>query len=161
MDFQNNIKSFTPIEITLLIIFILFIIMPVQIPVFIGPIVNSPLGILCIFTITLFLFLYSNPILAIVYIFVGYELIRRTSAHESFTDYNNNNNVIVQTIDNNVTKPDVPLLKPEGISSAVGDVLEHDIINTMVPTPSTTPTSNFIQTSFKPLLQSIGTASDF
>jgi hypothetical protein len=32
------------------------------------------------FAITLYLFFYSNPILAILYIFVAYELLRRSAA---------------------------------------------------------------------------------
>ena len=41
--------------------------------------IDSPLGMAVLFGITLSLFVYFNPILGVLYIFVAYELLRRSS----------------------------------------------------------------------------------
>jgi hypothetical protein len=80
MKFLNKIDRFSPLDITLFIVFIIYIVFPVETPDFMAGLVNSPLGMLTMFIITIFLFLYTNPTLAILYIFVAYELLRRSNS---------------------------------------------------------------------------------
>jgi hypothetical protein len=73
MKFLNS-----PIEYAMLGVFILFLIIPVKIPLPIAQVVDSPLGMIMLFLATMALFVYVNPILGILYIFVAYELLRRS-----------------------------------------------------------------------------------
>jgi len=72
-------KKLSVIETVLMIIFILFVIFPIEIPSSISTMIDSPLGMAVLFGITLSLFIYFNPILGVLYIFVAYELLRRSS----------------------------------------------------------------------------------
>ncbi len=79
MKLSDFTKSLSPLEIAALVIFIVYIVFPFKTPLFLAGVVNTPIGLLVVLIITLYLFFYTNPILAVVYIFVAYELIRRTS----------------------------------------------------------------------------------
>jgi hypothetical protein len=72
-------KMTSPLQIFLLVIFVIYIVFPIKFPDFISNWIDSSLGMIVIFAITLFLFCYVNPILGVLYVFVAYELIRRSS----------------------------------------------------------------------------------
>jgi hypothetical protein len=57
MNVANLFKSMTPIEMVLLVVFVLYIVLPIETPEMIAPAVDSPLGMLVMFCITLYLFL--------------------------------------------------------------------------------------------------------
>ena len=79
MKVLESFKSLSPLEIISLVLFITFIIFPIKLPHWLANMIDSPLGFLSLFIITVFLFFYVNPILGIIYILVAYELIRRSS----------------------------------------------------------------------------------
>ena len=70
-------KNFSPVDYGLLVIFVLYIVFPVETPTWLAPYVDSPLALVFFFIVTLCLFIYTNPILGVLYIFVVYELLRR------------------------------------------------------------------------------------
>jgi hypothetical protein len=78
----KNIKSFNVYEIVLFLSFIIYIVFPIYPPTLLASIVNSPLGIIILFLITVSLFLYANPILGFTYIFVAYILLMRSKQTE-------------------------------------------------------------------------------
>lgn len=77
----------SPFEYVLLVSFILYLVLPVNIPEPIAKFVETPLGIIGLFLITVALFVYVNPILGVLYIFVAYELLRRSSRITGKTAY--------------------------------------------------------------------------
>ncbi len=79
-NLKNLVKSASPLEIGLFILFVLYIVLPIHTPSSLAPLIDSPGGIIGIFAVTLYLFLYTNPILGILYIFVAYELLRRSGS---------------------------------------------------------------------------------
>jgi hypothetical protein len=79
MKFGNLLKMMTPLEMFLVLAFVLYIVLPINTPKEIAGAIDSPLGILVLFCITLYLFLYMNPVLGVLYIFVAYQLLRRSS----------------------------------------------------------------------------------
>ena len=82
MNMNLNLKSFQKMsapEFVLLGVFIVYILFPISTPIEIAPLIDSPVGYVGIFVITLLLFVYTSPILGVLYIFVAYELIRRSS----------------------------------------------------------------------------------
>ena len=66
------------LELIVLAMFIIYIVLPVKTPYYLAPLINSTLGMLLVFIVTIYLVLYTHPILAIVSIFVAYELMRRS-----------------------------------------------------------------------------------
>ena len=158
MKITENLKSFSPLEISLLVLFIIYLVLPIQTPDFLAPAINSPLGMLMIFIITVFLFLYMNPILAIVYIFVGYELLRRSSSSIGNMIYNSN--VIKHNIYNNGREV-VPLFKKENeLAEKRRTTLEEEIISTMAPIGHSDPVV-YNTSTYKPISESVGSASLF
>jgi hypothetical protein len=75
----NILQKVSVPEMSLLIVFIIYVIFPISTPEVFVPIIDSPIGYVSVFIITVGLFVYTTPLLGIVYIFVAYELIRRSS----------------------------------------------------------------------------------
>jgi hypothetical protein len=79
MNLFNKVKSFSPLDILLIIVFIVYIVFPIATPDVLKPYIDSPLGIIFLFVVTISLFVYTNPILGVLYILVAYEVLRRNS----------------------------------------------------------------------------------
>ena len=73
------LKKLSSKEMIVMIAFILYIILPVATPSVLIPLINSYLGLVIIFAITVSLFVYSTSVLGILFLFVAYELLRRSS----------------------------------------------------------------------------------
>jgi len=145
----NLFKSLSQLEITLLVIFILYIILPIQTPRFLTDYVDSPLGMLTMFIITVYLFFNVNPILAIVYIFVAYELLRR----------NNNiaRSVTMIQYTPSQAKKDVELqqMNPHKPTS-----LEEEVVQKMAPI-GRSDNITFSPSDYKPVADNVKNASMF
>lgn len=75
------LKSISPLEIILFIVFVIYILFPIKTPNVLIPFINSSFGLALILIATLYLFFYTTPILAILAILVAYELIRRSNGN--------------------------------------------------------------------------------
>ena len=69
----------SPLEIFLFILFLVYLVFPVPTPPMLSSLVDSSIGMLVVFMVTVYLFFYTNPILGVLSIFVAYELLRRSS----------------------------------------------------------------------------------
>ena len=87
MKFKNLLKTIKPAEILVLVIFVLYLILPVSTPSIMSPYIESPMGLLLIFGLTISLFIYSHPILGVLFIFVAYTLLRRSSTVKNSDNY--------------------------------------------------------------------------
>ncbi len=90
MKLPAILRSITLIEIVVLVLFVFYLVFPIPTPRPIAPYIESPLGMIGILAVLIYLFLYSNPILAVLYIFVGYELLRRSSKSGSYIPNSSN-----------------------------------------------------------------------
>ena len=119
MDFKQIFKSLTKLEIILLVVFIIYIIFPVDTPTIFVDYVDSPLGMLTIFIITIYLFFHTNPIIAIIYVLVAYELLRRTSQNKGkvvLKQYNSYTNTTQSYTPDVTNSNDQPTLNPDEIT---------------------------------------------
>ena len=66
-------------ELVLVILFIIYLIMGYRTPEPIANLIDSLLGKIVIFIVVVYLFMYSNPILAVLALFVAFDLMRRSS----------------------------------------------------------------------------------
>lgn len=78
-QFSNLLKKENMGETVLCILFIVYLIMGFKTPQPIANIVDTLVGKIVIFVIVIYLFIYCNPILAVLFLFVGFDLIRRSS----------------------------------------------------------------------------------
>lgn len=79
MKFLQKIDSFATLELLVGIVFIFFIILPIHPLKPVAAFFDSSLGMVVLFGLTIFFFLFTNPVLGILFVFVAYELLRRSS----------------------------------------------------------------------------------
>jgi hypothetical protein len=145
----DSFKSLSPLDIALLVVFVLFIIFPIKLPIMVATMLDSPLGFLSLFVITIYLFSFVNPVLGIIYIFVAYELLRRSSEVTGKTD-------MIRNSPSQANKDrELEIMNPPR------DVtLEEEVIRIMAPAQS-----QFIKSesgsNFKPIMESVVGASLF
>jgi hypothetical protein len=125
MKLLEQFKSLKSVEIGALILFILFIIFPFKLPLMVTNVFDSPLGLLLLFVIAIYLFFYTNPILGVIFIFVAYELIRRSSK----TTVGNVGNYT----DRDNTTQQIKDLELEKLNPVQPETLEEEVIHKMVP----------------------------
>jgi hypothetical protein len=147
MNIPNVFKSFSQLEILLLVIFILYIVLPIQTPNFLASAIDSSLGMLTIFIVTVYLFFHVNPILAVVYIFVAYELLRRCA--------NKPGGVSLIQYTPTQARKDSEL---KAMNPPRTETLEEQIIDKMAPIGYSDP-SIFTSSSYKPVADNIKNAA--
>jgi hypothetical protein len=151
MKLSDFTKSFTPLEITALVIFAIYIVFPFRTPGFIATIVNTPIGLFSILIVTLYLFFYTNPILGVVYIFVAYELLRRSSLVQP---QGGDAYMVKHTPSEDKRQDEMVKMNP------VHNVtLEEDVIKTMAPAQTFNKDVMGFSTDFKPVAERVTGAS--
>jgi hypothetical protein len=78
-SFYSLLKKQHVGELVLVILLIVYLILGFKTPEPIASIVDSLIGKIVIFIIVIYLFMYFNPILAVLSLFVAFDLIRRSS----------------------------------------------------------------------------------
>jgi len=87
MNLKSLLKKITLPEILVLAVFVLYLVFPVSTPSDLAPYIESPLGMLCIFVIAIGLFVYTNSCLGVLFLFVAYTLLRRSTVVKNTTHY--------------------------------------------------------------------------
>lgn len=154
-EIMASVNKFSRLELAVLMIFILYLVFPVKTPGFLAGFVDSPMGYVSIFAITIYLFTFCHPILAILYLFVAYELLRRSALTKAQVSHIDSNRVV----DYSVTQmqKDVQL---SNMNPPQKKTLEEDMVETMAPIGKA-PESVYINTTFKPTFENVGSASVF
>jgi len=147
-DFTN---SLSPLESATLILFIIYIIFPFRTPVFLSGVINNPLGLITVLIVTLYLFFYTNPILGVVYIFVAYELLRRSSLVKSAGA--SDNYMIKYTPSEAQRTGEMVKMNPNHEIT-----LEESVVATMAPAQKFGNDPS-IDTAFKPVVERLDGAS--
>jgi hypothetical protein len=151
MKLSDFTKALSPLEIAALVIFVIYIIFPFKSPAFLSGTVNTPIGLVGILIVTLYLFFYTNPILGVVYIFVAYELIRRSS----LVRRGSADNYMIRSSPSEVQRA----AEMEQMNPVRSVTLEEDVISKMAP--AQVFHDNTIDTGFKPVAERVVGASKF
>lgn len=153
MDIQKLLKKvplgkMTTIEMIIVLVFVLYLLLPIETPDMLAFCVDSSLGMLAIFVIAVVLFFKSHPLIAILFIFVAFELIKRSC---NVT----NKPVTIMEHTENQKKKDTKMkhMNPEKKST-----LEEEVVDKMAPVGHSEPIK-FLSTSFQPVAEDVGTAS--
>jgi predicted membrane protein len=156
MNIIDKMRKMTPFDIFLFVLFLLYIVLPVETPSLFASTIHSPLGLLTIFTITMVLFIYMNPLLAVLYVFVAYELLQRSTRAYKVAPPR-----IQSTISSSqpIHKP-VLAYQRENIVLPQQQTLEEDVVQKMAPIGHSDP-AIYISTSYKPIAENVGSASLF
>ena len=146
MEIPKILKSFTNLELILLGCFIIYVVFPISTPPFLAGFIESSLGMLLLFLVTIFLFFYTNPILGVIFVFVAYELLRRSSRIGKTS--------IVQHTPSQISK-DVEMAS---MNPPKRESLEEEIVEKMAPVGKS-DMSIYTPSSFKPVAENVGSAS--
>lgn len=180
MKLSNPFKNFTPKEFVALGVLIVYLVFPIHFPHALNGYIASPIGILVLFILTIAMFLYVNSILAVLFVFVVYELLRRSNSLSTYkpSDYVQDNTVHEykyvsdEIVHESVNIPSViqehmepqhftmPEAKSNNIILKVGASLEEDMIKNMSPLNSS-DTSGHTFSDFKPKSDKIDHASPY
>jgi hypothetical protein len=146
---KSLMKSISLIEILVLVIMVVYLVFPIHTPAALAPYVESPLGMISILLITIALFVYASPILAVLYVFVGYTLLRRSAAAKPImnipsvplapTHVEYVHEEVVQNVN-------MPPLSP--------DTLEEEVVAKMAPVGKG-EVFEIVTTSFKPVATNV------
>ena len=78
-SFSSLLKKEHMGELVLVVLFIIYLIMGLKTPEPVAGMVDTLVGKIVIFIMIIYLFMHSNPILAVLALLVGFDLIRRSS----------------------------------------------------------------------------------
>lgn len=78
-SFSSLLKKEHMGELVLVVLFIIYLIMGLKTPEPVAGMVDTLVGKIAIFIMIIYLFMHANPILAVLALFVGFDLIRRSS----------------------------------------------------------------------------------
>ena len=144
------LKSISPLEIILFIVFVFYIIFPINTPEILIPFINSSFGLAFILLVTLSIFFYTTPILAVLAILVSYEVIRRSCSNKG----NKKNNLMDMDMINipeynppTQDKKDEKMLEMNPVKV---ESLEEEVVLKMAPVGKS-DSSTYIETSYKPI----------
>jgi hypothetical protein len=130
----------SPLEICLFVIFIVYIIFPIPTPRFLAPFIDNPLGIVIILLASLYLFLYTHPVLGVLAFFTAYELIRRSSiARKQIPLFDRSTN-------QRTTDAYMKAMNPVQEIS-----LEENIVSSMTSNQFVNKTMDYIMSSYRPV----------
>ena len=138
LDFWKTLK---PLEIVLILVFIVYIVFSIPTPAPFIPLIQSSLGLGIVVLLVIYMAFYTNPILAILSVLVAYELLRRSSV---------------------ITEKSIPLQKHvptqqkknvvlQEMNPVQKFTLEEEVIKKMAPIDETADATMFIETSYVPL----------
>jgi hypothetical protein len=163
MKFPSVLKSLSVLDVILLVVFLLYLVLPIQTPKSFAPFIDTPFGYLVMFCITIYLFLL-NPILGVMYVLVAYEILRRTSA--AFAGNGNrpvgDSLVMRYALEPNsqftqeFEVPPPPTVSSEPMYSS-GSLEEH-MVASMAPI-GVSPENPIVESGFGPVAEKIGGAS--
>jgi len=140
MKLDNFLKSVSTLEIILFIVFVIYLVFPIPTPSFLIPVIDSPLGLGVVVVITIYVFFFTTPILAILSVLVAYELLRRSSVISS-VEYPISPYLPTQH------KKDVIIKQMNPVKKVT---LEEEVIQTMAPIGKN-DTATFVETSYATL----------
>jgi hypothetical protein len=138
----------SPLEMIAFVMFVFYLVFQIETPNLLVPYIDSSMGMVAIVVITLYLFLYTHPILGVLSIFVSYEVLRRSTTRLTQVKLFEPNPV------QHKVDQEMKAMNPPKDTS-----LEEVMVSKMAPMPKNTP-NDFIETSFKPVSESIHNASN-
>jgi hypothetical protein len=147
MKLQKMFSTLSQVEMIALAVFVLYIVFPIENPSFISNMVDTPLGMVGVLAVTLYLFFNANPLVAILYVFVAYELLRRSAKQTG--------KAAIQEHTPSQMKKDVKMQKMNPVKK---ETLEEEIVDKMAPIGHSDPVV-FSESAFKPVAEDVGTAS--
>ena len=145
----NYFKKMSQLEAILAIMFALFVVLPIDMPDILAGMIDSTIGLVGLFALTVYMFFNMSPVLAVLFIFVAYELLRRSS--------NKTGKAIIMQHTPSQEKKDAKMKKMNPVKK---ETLEEELVDKMAPV-GRSDIASYVSTSFSPVAEDAGTASKY
>ena len=149
MKFLSFIDSLTNVETAIIVMLISYLALPIQLPNMFANMVDSPMGTIGIFILSVYLFFYANPLVAVLFVLVAYELFRRSS--------NATGKAAMIKYTPTQARKDEKMKKMNPVKTTS---LEEQVVEQMAPVGKS-DISVFTASTFKPVAENVGSASMF
>ena len=149
MNALSFMKSVTNVETAIIVMFILYLALPVELPDMLANLVDSPMGTIGIFVLSVYLFFNANPLIAVLFVLVAYELFRRSS--------NATGKAAMIKYTPTQARKDEKMKKMNPVKTVS---LEEEVVEQMAPVGKS-DISVFTVSTFKPIAENVGSASMF
>ena len=145
----------------LLVVFILYFLFPIQFPTPVYQAFETIPGMLVVFCVIVYIFLYVKPVLGIFALLAAYEFFYRSrteyspsTPHTAFLEYNP-----PQAVQKAIVEKELEVAQPPPVTAPNAPMtLEEEIVQEMAPVGHS-DTSTYINTRFQPVADSVGSAS--
>jgi len=137
----------TQLEMVLALLFVLYIVLPVEMPELISQLIDGSMGMLVLFGLAVYMFFNVNPVLAVLFVFVAYELLRRSSKTTG-------KEVIMKHTPSQAKKDE----KMKNMNPVKKETLEEEIVDKMAPVGKSEMLS-YVTSSFSPVAEEVNGAS--
>jgi predicted membrane protein len=149
MKIPTALSKMSIFEMVLFVIFLLYVVLPIKTPDFMVSYVDSVFSMVFMFCVTIALFVYTNPVLGVLYILVAYEALRRSSAKAGNTQA-----VIIDYTPTQATKD----IEIRNMNPPVEKTVEEEVIEVRAPIGKPQQTE-YVNTTFKPVADKLEGAS--
>jgi hypothetical protein len=147
MNTPSFLKNMSQMEMALAALMIVYVVLPVDVPHMVCGLVDGPVGMVFVFSVAVYLFFYSNPLLAVLFLFAGYELLRRCS--------NVTGTTVIMKYTPTQEKKDKKMKKMNPPKAAT---LEEEVVEQMAPVGRSEP-ARFMESGFSPVAENVSGAS--
>lgn len=141
--------SLTNVETAVIVMLISYLALPIQLPDMFANMVDSPMGTIGIFILSVYLFFNANPLVAVLFVFVAYEMFRRSSNATGKA-------AMIKYTPTQARKDD----KMKKMNPVKTVSLEEEVVNEMAPIGKS-DVSVFTTSTYKPVAENVGSASMF
>lgn len=149
MKFLSFMESLSNVETAVIVMFISYLALPIQLPEMVAKLVDSPMGIIGIFVLSVYLFFYANPLIAVLFVLVAYEMFRRSTNATGKA-------AMVKYTPTQARKDE----KMKQMNPVKTTSLEEEVVEQMAPIGKS-DISVFTASTFKPVAENVGGASMF
>lgn len=149
MKFLSFMESLSNVETAVIVMFISYLALPIQLPEMVAKLVDSPMGTIGIFVLSVYLFFYANPLIAVLFVLVAYEMFRRSTNATGKA-------AMVKYTPTQARKDE----KMKQMNPVKTTSLEEEVVEQMAPIGKS-DISVFTASTFKPVADNVGGASMF
>lgn len=149
MKFLSYVESLSNVETIVIVMFISYLALPFHLPSMVTKFIDSPMGIIGLFVVSVYLFLYANPLVAVLFVLVAYELFRRSN--------NATGKAAMIKYTPTQARKDEKMKKMNPVKTVS---LEEEVVEQLAPIGKS-DLSVFTASTFKPVAESVGSASMF
>jgi hypothetical protein len=147
MNTPSFLKNMTQLEMAVAALMIVYVLLPIEVPSVVCGIVDGPVGMVAVFAVAVYLFFNANPLLAVLFLLAGYELLRRCSSATGTQ--------VIMKYTPTQEKKDQKMKKMNPVKKST---LEEEIVEQMAPVGRSEP-ARFMASGFSPVADNVGSAS--